>query len=92
MHTILCEECSFVCISLLLRLTASSETASASLSGPDTVCQNDTMTVTFNLNGSRIYGTFDALSYDSTRLQFTGTKQTVISPWLALWALVSACS
>lgn len=68
-------------ICLLLPLRASAASASASLSGPDTVRAGDTITLTFKLNGSNLSGASGTLSYDDSQLQMTGTKQVIASPW-----------
>ena len=66
---------------LLLPFTASAASASASLSGPNTVRAGDTITLTFKLNGSNLSGASGTLSYDSSQLQMTGTKQKIAAPW-----------
>ena len=55
---------------------------SASLTGPDTVRAGDTITVTFKLNGSGIYGISGTLEYDADQLTLTGTSQKIASPWM----------
>lgn len=67
---------------LLLPFTASAASASATLSGPGTVRAGDTITLTFRLNGSGLFGASGTLSYDSSQLQLTGTKQAIASPWV----------
>ncbi len=69
-------------VALLVPLTASAASASASLSGPGTVRAGDSITVTFNLNGKGIYGASGTLSYDSSQVSLTGTKQVIASPWM----------
>lgn len=66
---------------LLLPFAASAASASASLSGPNTVRAGDTITLTFKLNGSNLSGASGTLSYDSSQLQMTGTKQKIAAPW-----------
>ena len=61
-------------ICLLLPLTVSAASASATLSGPGTVRAGDAITLTFKLNGSNLSGVSGTLSYDSNQLQLTGTK------------------
>ena len=56
-------------------------TASASLTGPGTVRAGDTITLTFNLNGSNILGCEGSLSYDSSQVTLTGTRARISSPW-----------
>lgn len=55
--------------------------ASATLTGPGTVRAGDTITLTFNLGGSGIYGGSGTLSYDSGQLTLTGTSKKISSPW-----------
>ena len=62
-------------------VTAFAASASASLTGPGTVRAGDTITVSFNLNGSGIYGVSGALSYDSSQVTLTKTTQQIASPW-----------
>ena len=70
-----------LCVTLMLPLTVSAASASASLTGPGTVRAGDTITLSFNLNGSGIYGASGTLSYDSSQLTMTGTSQKIGSPW-----------
>lgn len=65
----------------LVPITGFAATASATLTGPSTVRAGDTITLTFNLNGSGIYGASGALSYDSNQLTLTGTTQKVGNGW-----------
>ncbi len=65
-----------------LVLTASAASASATLTGPGTVRAGDTITLSFNLSGSDIYGVSGALSYDSSQVTLTGTSQKIASPWV----------
>lgn len=53
----------------------------AYLSGPDTVPAGDSITLTFSLSGSGIYGASGTLSYDSSQLTLTGTHQTIGGEW-----------
>lgn len=69
-----------LCVSLLT-VTAFAASASASLTGPGTVRAGDTITLSFNLNGSGIYGVSGTLSYDSSQVTLTGTSQKIGSPW-----------
>ncbi len=66
---------------LLLPFTASAALASASLAGPGTVRAGDTITLTFKLSGSGLFGASGTLSYDGNQLQLTGTKQVIAAPW-----------
>ena len=70
-----------LCVALMLPLTVSAASASASLTGPGTVRAGDTITLSFNLNGSGIYGASGTLSYDSSQVTMTGTSQKIGSPW-----------
>ena len=63
-------------------MPASAAKASASLTGPNVVRAGDTITVTFKLDGSGIYGASGRLQYDSNQLTLTGTSQKIASPWM----------
>ena len=69
-----------LCLSLVA-VTASAASANASLTGPGTVRAGDTITLTFNLGGSGIFGASGALSYDSSQLTLTGTSQKIGNGW-----------
>ena len=69
-----------LCVSLFA-VTAFAASSSATLTGPGTVRAGDTITLTFNLNGSGIYGASGTLSYDSKQLTLTGTKQKIGNGW-----------
>lgn len=71
-----------LCFALMMPLTASAASASASLTGPSAVRAGDTITLTFNLNGSGLYGASGTLSYDSSQVTLSGTSQTIASPWV----------
>ena len=78
-----------ICILLALTLCfasaaviVSAASASASLTGPNTVRAGDTITLSFKLNGSGLYGASGALSYDKSQLDFVSITQKVASPWL----------
>ena len=74
-----------VCILLLISLlpvSAFAVTASAKLTGPDTVRAGDTITLTFKLSGSGIFGASGTLSYDTNQLELKETKQKVGSAWV----------
>ena len=62
-------------------MTVSAASASATLSGPGTVRAGDTITLSFNFTGSGIYGVEGMLSYDSSQVTLSGTKQKIASPW-----------
>lgn len=66
---------------LMLPMSVLAVSASASLTGPGTVRAGDTITLSFNLNGSGIYGASGTLSYDSSQVTMTGTSQKIGSPW-----------
>ena len=70
-----------LCLSLMIPITVSAASASASLTGPGTVRAGDTITLSFNLNGSGIFGASGTLSYDSSQVTLTGTTQKISSPW-----------
>ncbi len=69
-----------LCLCLAL-LPASAAEATASLAGPTTVRAGDTITLTFYLNGTNIYGIEGSLAYDSNQLTLIGTKQILASTW-----------
>ena len=69
-----------LCVSLFA-VTAFAASASASLTGPGTVRAGDIITLTFNLNGSGIFGASGTLSYDSSQLTLTGTSQKIGNGW-----------
>lgn len=71
-----------MCFAMLLPMTVSAASASASLSGPGTVRAGDSITLTFKLNGSKLSGASGTLSYDSRQLQMMGTKQKIAAPWV----------
>lgn len=70
-----------ICLLILLPMTASAASASASLTGPGTVRAGDTITLNFNLNGSNLSGASGTLSYDSSQVTLSGTKQKIAAPW-----------
>ena len=65
----------------MLPVTVSAASASASLTGPCTVRAGDTNNLSFNLNGSGIFGASGSLSYDSSQVTLSGTSQKIGSPW-----------
>ena len=71
-----------LCFALMFPLTASAATASATLTGPSAVRAGDTITLSFNLNGSGILGASGTLSYDTNQLTLVGTTQKIASPWM----------
>lgn len=70
-----------LCLTLLLPMTAAAASAGASLTGPDTVRAGDTITLSFQLNGSGIFGASGTLSYDSSQVTLSGTSQKIGAPW-----------
>lgn len=70
-----------MCFAMLLPITVSAVSASAGLSGPGTVRAGDSITLTFKLSGKGLSGASGTLSYDSSQLQMTRTKQKIASPW-----------
>ncbi len=71
-----------LCIAMVTPITVSAASASASFTGPGTVRAGDTITLSFNLNGSGIYGVQGVLSYDSNQVTLSGTTQKIGAPWL----------
>lgn len=71
-----------LCLASMLSISVSAAGASASLTGPGTVRAGDTITLSFNLNGSGLFGASGTLSYDSSQVSLTSTKQTIASPWM----------
>ena len=69
-----------LCVSLLA-VNAFAAGASATLTGPTTVRAGDTITLTFNLNGSGLLGAQGVLSYDSNQVELTSTSVKIKSPW-----------
>ena len=69
-----------LCVSLLA-VAAFAASASAKLTGPGTVRAGDTITLTFNLNGSGIYGASGTLSYDANQLELKKTEQKIGNGW-----------
>ena len=76
----------FTLIAMLLvavfPMTAFAASIGASLTGPGMVRVGDTITVSFNLNGSGIYGVSGNLSYDSNQVTLSKTTQKIASPWV----------
>lgn len=70
-----------LCVAFVLPLTASAASASASLTGPGTVRAGDTITLTFNLNGSGLFGASGVLAYDANQLELAGTSQIIGNGW-----------
>ena len=68
------------CLSLFA-MTAFAAPATATLTGPGTVRAGDSITLTFNLNGSGLYGAQGVLSYDKNQLELTGTSQKIGNGW-----------
>lgn len=71
-----------LCLTLMIPLTAMAAGASATLTGPGTVRAGDTITLSFKLNGSGLYGVSGAWSYDKNQLDFVSTSQKIASPWM----------
>jgi len=70
-----------LCLALMLPISVSAVSASATLTGPRTVRAGDTITLSFNLSGSGIYGASGTLSYDSSQVTLAETSQKIGSPW-----------
>lgn len=71
-----------LCVASMLPATVSAASASASLTGPDTVRAGDTITLSFDLSGSGLYGASGTLSYDSNQVTLSSTTQKIGSPWV----------
>lgn len=71
-----------LCFALMLPMTASAASATASLTGPGVVRSGDTITLSFNINGSGIFGASGTLSYDTNQVTLTGTNQAIGAPWM----------
>ena len=65
----------------LLTVPALAAGASATLTGPGTVRAGDTITLTFSLNGSGLFGAQGTLSYDAGQLELKQTKQLIGNGW-----------
>lgn len=63
-------------------LTASASSATALLTGPNTLRAGDTVTLSFSLNGNGIFGASGTIVYDSNQLTLSGTAQKIASPWV----------
>lgn len=70
-------------ILFLLPVCAFAATASASLSGKEAVEPGESLTLTFELSGSDIYGVSGTLSYNSNQLTCTDIKPIRGSGWKA---------
>ena len=70
-----------LCFTMVVPMSVSAASASATLTGPSTVRAGDTITLNFNLNGSGIYGVSGTLSYDSNQVTLSKTTQKIGSPW-----------
>ncbi len=70
-----------LCLALMLPISVSAVSASATLTGPGTVRAGDTITLSFNLSGIGIYGASGTLSYDSSQVTLAETSQKIGSPW-----------
>ena len=70
-----------LCVALMLPMTVSAASAGASLAGPGIVRAGDTITLSFNLNGSGIFGASGTLSYDSSQVTLSGMTQKIAAPW-----------
>ena len=66
----------------IFAVTATAAGATASLTGPDTVRAGDTITLTFKLNGSGLYGASGTLSYDKKQLELKSTEQKIGKSWM----------
>ncbi len=74
--------CLIVLVVSTLAVCAFAQGATASFTGPDTVRAGDTITLTFKLNGTDLYGVTGKLSFDETILELKSTEQKIGSGWL----------
>ncbi len=65
-----------------LCMVAGAAAPSAKLTGPGTVRADDTITLTFRLNGTNIYGLESTLLYDSQQVTLIGTKSLLKGDWM----------
>ena len=70
-----------LCMSFLC-IAASATGAEASFDGPKTVRAGDTITLTFNLNGTGLLGMQGVISYDESQVSLTKTTQKIGGSWL----------
>ena len=66
----------------LLTVGASAASASGYFTGPDEVRPGDTITLTFGVSGTGIYGVEGTLSYDSSMLTLVSTSLKIGGSWL----------
>ena len=66
----------------LLPLYAFAVDASAWMSGPGTVRAGDTITVSFTLSGSNLFGVSGSLAYDGSQLTLVGVSQSIGGGWV----------
>ncbi|MBQ8869642.1 MAG: cadherin-like beta sandwich domain-containing protein [Oscillospiraceae bacterium] len=71
-----------LCFAVAMPLGVSAAGASASLTGAGTVRSGDTVTLSFNLSGSSLFGASGSLSYDANQVSLVSTKQAIASPWM----------
>ncbi len=69
-----------LCLGLLC-IPAIAEETTAALSGPEVVRAGNTITLTFRLGGTNIYGIEGKLTYNTDQLTLIGTKQAISSSW-----------
>lgn len=62
-------------------MTAQAVSGSASLSGLGTVRAGDTITITYKVSGSGLFGASGTLSYDGGQVQLLSTKQGIGGSW-----------
>ena len=68
-------------VSIVSAIPVFAASASATLTGPSTVRAGDTITLTFAVNGSNLYGVEGALSYDSNQVSLSSVTQKISSKW-----------
>lgn len=66
----------------LLPLPVSAVDASAWMSGPGTVRAGDTITVSFTLSGSELFGASGSLAYDGGQVTLLGVSQSIGGGWM----------
>ncbi|MBQ3049192.1 MAG: cadherin-like beta sandwich domain-containing protein [Oscillospiraceae bacterium] len=79
-----------ICLALMMLLclglftvVAGAAPASGYLSGPDAVKAGDTITLTFGVSGTNIFGVDCTLSYDSSQLTLVSTSAAIGGSWVA---------
>ena len=63
-------------------LTVSAVSGSASLTGPSAVRAGDTITLSYKISGSGLYGASGNVSYNSSQLSLVSKKQSIGGGWV----------